>query len=214
MASLGEVFDPTQVAPSQPGTSNKGPVPRGHYSVAIVNSDVARNNKNTGDLIKLTFEINDGEHAGIWIYCDINWTNPNQIAQRKGRETFSAICHACGYLNGVSDTTQLHNIPLGASVELIPASGKYKAKNEITQFLTMDKLSQKLTQPQAPAQQAAPAQQQAPVQQAPAQQAPTQQAPIQQAPVQQQASVQQAPVQQPVAPPPARTNGAADASWR
>ena len=37
------------------------PIPNGDYTVAITDSDVVRNSANTGDILKLTLEVKEGQ---------------------------------------------------------------------------------------------------------------------------------------------------------
>lgn len=168
MAFLGETFDANNVAPSVPFEA----VPPGDYTVQIVKSEMAPTKAGTGEMLKLELEIMDGEHAGRKLWDQLNLRNPNQQAVEIAQRTLSAICHAVGKLQ-VSDSEQLHFVPMIASVEFIPAGTKDKngyvnqnAKNNVKGYKPA---GQAVSHPPAPpAQRTAPPPRQA----APAQAAP------------------------------------------
>jgi hypothetical protein len=163
MAFLGGTFDATQIQPNQPFEV----LPAGDYKCIITESEMA-DTKTGGQMLKLTLQVIEGEHTNRMLFDRLNLVNNNPKAVEIAQRTLSSICHAVGKYQ-VSDSSELHNLPLIASVKIRPASadGQYGPQNDIKGY----KPATAQPAQQAPAQ---PAQQAAPAQQAP--QAPAQQA--------------------------------------
>ena len=126
MAQLGGTFDATQVAPSQAFDV----IPAGKYKVQITDSDMKPTKNGDGQYLWLEMEILDGEYQSRKIWDRLNLVNPNQQAVEIAQRNLSALCHATGKLH-VSDSQDLHFIPVIASVKVRPAKGDYDASNEI-----------------------------------------------------------------------------------
>lgn len=163
MAFLGGTFDATQIEPNQPFDL----LPAGDYTCIITESEMA-DTRTGGQMLKLTLQVIEGEHTNRMLFDRLNLVNSNAKAVEIAQRTLSSICHAVGKYQ-VSDSAELHNLPVIASVKMRPASadGQYGPQNDIKGY----KPATAQTAYQAPAQQ--------PAQAAPAQQAP--QAPAQQA---------------------------------
>lgn len=116
MANLGGVYtaDPNNVQ------GDFTPVPPGEYLVHIVDSDMVENSAKTGHFLKLDLEILDGEHAGRKLVERLNIDNPNQQAVDIAQRTLNTICVAVGKLS-ISDSNELHNVPMIAVVKVDPA---------------------------------------------------------------------------------------------
>lgn len=116
MANLGGVYtaDPNNVQ------GDFTPVPPGEYRVRIADSDMVENGAKTGHFLKLELEILDGEHAGRKLIERLNIDNPNQQAVDIAQRTLNAICVAAGKLS-ISDSNELHDIPMIAVVKVDPA---------------------------------------------------------------------------------------------
>ncbi|NBV89620.1 MAG: DUF669 domain-containing protein [Betaproteobacteria bacterium] len=106
-------FDATQVTPAAP--TSYGPLPKGHYTAVVMDSDVKTTQKGDGQYIAVTFQIIEGEFANRRVWQNINVSNPNKQAEDIGRSELAALCFACG-VDKLSDTEQLHDIPLGIDV--------------------------------------------------------------------------------------------------
>lgn len=172
LAYLGGTFDATQVQPDAP----RELIPAGDYKCIIIESEMADTSKG-GQMLKLTLQIIDGPFQNRMLWDRLNLVNSNEKAVEIAQRTLSAICHAVGKFQ-VSDSAELHNLPLIAAVKIRPEQGQYGPQNEIKGYKAANASAAPAQQPfQAPAQQAAPAQapMQQPVQQAvqpPAQAAP------------------------------------------
>jgi len=169
MALLVGTFDATQIQPNQPFEV----LPAGDYTCIITESEMADTSKG-GQMLKLTLQVIEGEHTNRMLFDRLNLVNSNPKAVEIAQRTLSAICHAVGKYQ-VSDSAELHNLPLIASVKIRPASadGQYGPQNDIKGY--KPPTAQPAAQPFAAAQQP------------PAQPAPTQQ------PIPQAAQASQAP---------------------
>lgn len=119
-------FDAEQVEPA--GTFE--PLPAGWYTMLIKESVVEPNKAGTGKFLKLTLEIVEGPHKGRTLFDRLNMWHPNQQAVDIARATLSAICHAAGRLR-VSDSAELHDIPMLGKVTVKPRADTGEPSNEI-----------------------------------------------------------------------------------
>lgn len=170
MANLGGVFDASTVDPSAPFEA----IPPGDYKVMIVDSSMDYTKNGDGQFLKLQLQVIDGPHQGTTLFDRLNLVNANPKAEEIAKRTLSAICHALGKLQ-VSDSSDLHNLPLAAKVSLVPAgpdrNGIHReAKNEIKGYKPDSAAA--VAQAHAAAWQAPAAPAQAPAQPAPVNQAP------------------------------------------
>ncbi len=99
-------------------TTSHDPIPSGIYE-AVVSASEMRPTKNGGGIgINLTFEIiSEGAAKGRKVWAWINYQHPKAEAQRIGQEELARLCKAVAVGN-LSDTEQLHNIPLLITVAL------------------------------------------------------------------------------------------------
>ena len=114
MARLDEQFDATQVAPS---TGERVLLPPGKYVGFLTGTEFKPTKKGDGVTLAYTFQVTDGEHAGVDLMGTLNWRNPSQDAQKIGRAEFSAICHAVGVMQP-QDTEELHHRPMVVDVRV------------------------------------------------------------------------------------------------
>ena len=144
MASLNMNFNAANVEP----TSSYSPLPSGEYLVVAVASDMKPTNAG-GQYLELELEVLDGNFKGRKLWDRINLVNSNpktvEIAQRQ----LSSLCHATGVMT-VTDSSQLHNYPVAATIKYREPQNGYEASNEVRGY---QKAS--ATSPQAPQQQAA-----------------------------------------------------------
>jgi hypothetical protein len=126
MAQLRNAFNSNDVAPQQPFEV----LPAGKYRVQIVASEMRRTKDGTGEYLWLEEEILEGEYKDRKIWDRLNLENTNQQAVDIANRTLSAICHAVG-VPVITDSEQLHFIPMMATVRVRPAKDGYDASNEI-----------------------------------------------------------------------------------
>lgn len=145
MASLNGTFDATQVARAEAFAV----IPAGKYKVQVTDSDMKPTKNGDGQYLWLEMEILDGEYQGRKLWDRLNLVNPNQQAVEIAQRSLSALCHATGKLH-VSDSADLHFIPVIATVKVRPAKGDYDASNEIRGYESAGNVT-----PMAPRQQSA-----------------------------------------------------------
>jgi hypothetical protein len=134
MAQLGGTFDATNVAPKEDfDVIPLGLYPDDEAPVMIVKSDMEPTKAGTGQMLVLEMDIIDGPAKGRKFWDRLNLVNPNPKAVEIAERTLSAICHATGRLK-VSDSDELHGIPMLAKYKIKPAEGQYKASNEISTY--------------------------------------------------------------------------------
>lgn len=85
--------------------------PAGKYLSVLCKSEMVRNKKDTGDLLKMQFKIIDGPEKDNIIFDQLNWTNPNAMAVKLSKQKFAELTKACGKTI-IRDTSQLHDIPV------------------------------------------------------------------------------------------------------
>ena len=133
MAQIGN-FDANNVEPSAP----REVIPPGEYKAYIVSSDMKDTKAGTGQYLALDFAIIEGPYEHRHLFANLNLVNPSAQAVEIAERDLSAICRAVGKMQ-VSDSEELHNIPLTLVVKVRPA-GKDKhgierdAANEINGY--------------------------------------------------------------------------------
>lgn len=99
-------------------TTSRDAIPSGTYEAVITDSEMKATKNGLGMGINLTFEIiSDGPAKGRKVFVWINYEHPKVEAQRIGREELASLCKAVGVAN-LTDTNQLHNLPLLITVGL------------------------------------------------------------------------------------------------
>lgn len=127
MAALN--FNALEVAPDM-GVMD--PIPEGWYNVMIDNSEISPTKNGDGAVLKLRFKVVDGNFINRSVYGRLNIRNANDIAQRIALAQLSAISHAVGIMQ-VSDSQQLHGIPLKIRVKVVEQEG-YSPSNDIIAY--------------------------------------------------------------------------------
>lgn len=203
MAALLQPFNPQEHDPSQ----SVGQLPVGRYPVVIKASEVTAAKSGSSGMLVLELEIADGEHRGSTGAYRLNLYNENQQAAQIAMRQLSALAHAIGHLQPITDSQVLHNRPFIVEVGL--QKGEEAAKKGYTEVKRVFDINgqepQKGRAPSAP--QGQQGQQQQPQNQPTQQdQAPQQQQPANNAWGQQPASQEQQPQQGVQNPPPAWGN--------
>jgi len=153
MANLGN-FNANEHAEMQ----SFDPLPAGEYLAQVVSSEVKSNSKNTGELLKMEWDILDGEYTGRKVFANYNLSHSNPKAAEIGQRELAAACRAMGQ-GSVQDSEQLHAIPCIIKLKIRPAKGDYGPSNDISDYkpagATVATPLQGVT-PQAPAQPSKP----------------------------------------------------------
>ena len=99
-------------------TTSRDAIPSGTYEAVVTDSEMKATKNGLGMGINLTFEIvSEGPAKGRKVFVWINYEHPKVEAQRIGREELASLCKAVGVSN-LTDTNQLHNLPLLITVGL------------------------------------------------------------------------------------------------
>lgn len=124
-------FDATQVQPQQEFDL----LPAGKYLAQVIDSEVVPTKARTGQMLKLTFEIMDGEYANRRLWARLNIANENAQAQQIGLAQLSALCHAVG-VTKLTDSLELHEKPVLVTVKVRKAKpgDTYGDSNDVTGF--------------------------------------------------------------------------------
>jgi hypothetical protein len=131
MAELGLTFDANAVAPS---TGRADALPKGWYVAAISKSEIKPTKDTLGSFISLEFEVLDPEKfKGRKVFANLNIKNANQSTVDIAYQDLSAICHATGVLQ-LSNTAQLHGIPMKVRLKVRKGDGQYDDSNDITAY--------------------------------------------------------------------------------
>ena len=126
MARFDAAFDASGIEP----TTAYELLPAGKYSAQIVESEMRVTRNGMGQFLWLMLDILDGQHKGRKIFDQLNLVNPNPTTVEIAQRTLSAICHATGKMQ-VSDSEELHLIPMSIHVTVKPPKNGYGESNAI-----------------------------------------------------------------------------------
>ena len=126
MARFDTSFDATSVEPTTPYEL----LPAGKYRAQIVESEMRVTRNGMGQFLWLMLDILDGHYQGRKIFDQLNLVNPNPTTVEIAQRTLSAICHATGRMH-VSDSEELHLIPMTIQVKIKPPKNGYGESNAI-----------------------------------------------------------------------------------
>ena len=119
-------FDANQVEPN----SGFDPIPAGKYVAIITESEMTANKAGTGQFLKLTFQISEGEFEHRVLWARLNLYNPNATAVQIAQADLSAICRAVGVMSP-NDSVDLHNLPIVVHVRCKNRADTGEITNEI-----------------------------------------------------------------------------------
>ena len=126
MARFDTSFDATSVEP----TTAYELLPAGKYRAQIIESEMRVTKNGMGQFLWLMIDILEGEQKGRKIFDQLNLVNPNPTTVEIAQRTLSAICHATGRMH-VSDSEELHLIPMTIQVKIKPPKNGYGESNAI-----------------------------------------------------------------------------------
>jgi len=126
-------FDPAEYADP---VNNFNPVPAGEYILKALEAEEKATNAGNGTYIKVKFEVSRGEYKGRKVFVNFNIENPNETAQRIGREQLSAWARACGKPKA-NDTDQLLEVEFQCKLGIEKGKGQYEGRdnNRIDEFV-------------------------------------------------------------------------------
>ena len=128
------------------------PIPAGMYQAMIEDSEVVPTKSGSGQMLKLTWKVIDGEFKGRLVFDRLNIQNQNPKAEEIGQRQLSTLCHAVGVLQ-LKTSEQLHGIPCTIKVIVRKdESGQYADQNEVKDYRSIDGVAQvqRTTVPVAP----------------------------------------------------------------
>jgi len=126
MARLDETFDATGIDPLQPFEN----LPAGTYRAQIVESEMRATRNGQGQYLWLMLDIVEGGYQGRKLFDQLNLINPNPQTVEMAKRSLSAICHATGRI-AITDSEELHLIPMEIVVTVEPPKNGYGARNRI-----------------------------------------------------------------------------------
>ena len=151
MASFGHTFDASTVEP----TTAFEILPPGQYLVQVVASEMRVTRDGLGQYLYLELDILEGPYAGHKLFDRLNLVNPNPDAVQIAQRSLSALCRAAGRMQ-VSNSEQLHLIPIRVDVKVRPPKGEYGESNSI-RYVVENAAPAAVPPPTAPAATARPA---------------------------------------------------------
>lgn len=126
MASFGHTFDASTVEPAAPFEV----FPPGKYLVQLVASEMRPTKDGMGQYLLLELDILEGPYAGHKLFDRLNLVNSNPDTVLMAQRTLSALCRAARKMQ-VSNSEQLHLIPIQIDVKVRPPKGQYGESNSI-----------------------------------------------------------------------------------
>ena len=113
------------------------------YIMQIVKSELKNTKNHTpeapGQRLVLTFKVLEGEHAGKVVWNGLNIVNPNPTAVEIANKEFCSICEACGKRKeDVTDSEQLHMIPMKVTLGMKPADANWPEQNIFKKYEALE----------------------------------------------------------------------------
>lgn len=127
--SLLNGFDATKVAERKGFT----PLPAGDYTCCISASEEKATAAGTGQYLKLTIEVLDGEHKGRLLFENLNLQNPSAKAVEIATETLGEICRAIN-VPQPNNPMELHGKPMTCTVAVKKRRDTGDLTNEISLY--------------------------------------------------------------------------------
>ena len=151
MARFDNSFDATGIEPA----AGYDVLPAGKYAVHIIESEMRVTSNGMGQFLWLMMDILEGPQKGRKVFDQLNLVNQNPTTVEIAQRALSAICHATGKLH-VTDSEELHLIPMTIQVMVKPPKNGYGERNAIRYMVPKDGAPAVTVAPQ-PAATAAPA---------------------------------------------------------
>lgn len=124
MSSFG--FNPEEYV-----SSENDPVPDGRYNVVIKDTSIVDTNKKDGQILKVQYTVLDGSLKNRVIFANYNIHNPNDIAQKIGREHVNKILKALGIKTDRHEDMRFKKLAIEVIVKKNPG---YDAQNEVKKY--------------------------------------------------------------------------------
>lgn len=127
MADLGLEFDHSQVEHNDDFST----IPNGEYFAQIIESEVSETKAKNGTLLKLTWQITEGEYENRRIWQQLCIKHQNETAQKIAQGHLKQICEAFGIQGHISNSEELHGYVARVKVGLGKKQEGYEQRNEI-----------------------------------------------------------------------------------
>lgn len=126
----GTRFDSTGIA-----DMGFDPIPEGTYLAMISKSEVKENQKKTGYYVLFHFVVLEGDQKGRKFFELVNYMHDSIQTQEIGQKTLATLRRAVLGADGpLPNTDVLHGVPIKVKLGILPAEGKYRAKNNCLLF--------------------------------------------------------------------------------
>lgn len=129
MAQLPYTFDPN--AHEAREALDTELLPAAWYAAKIVASELKETKAKTGSFLLVRFEITEGTRAGKVFFERFNLTNPTQQAVDIAMSALASLCKFAGLSGMISDSQQLHEIPVDVLLKVKGPKGDFNASNEV-----------------------------------------------------------------------------------
>ena len=116
---------------------NMEPMPVGDYTFMVVESDIARNKKDTGSYLKLVLHCLEEDWAGRKVFVYMNIDHPNEKVVQIAERELAELCNAVGVLE-FEDTQELHDIPFIARLKIDAGNENFGPSNKVKKFMAAD----------------------------------------------------------------------------
>lgn len=115
------------------------PIPAGWYMAMIDESSLVDTKGGTGNkMLKLRFNIIEGQFANRKVFTNFNIIHSNVMTQEIAQKQLKAVCVAVGHHGLITDSAELHAKPCRIKVKIRKATDEYEASNDIVSYLSKD----------------------------------------------------------------------------
>jgi hypothetical protein len=129
MANLGNTYDASQ----GDAMDDRSVIPPGKYALLIAASDIKETKNGAGKYIEFELAGFNGDMDGRKHWVRLNLWNQNAQAVEIAQKEFTSICRAVGKLQ-VSDTTELHGIPMYVTIGVKKRKDTGEEENVIKKY--------------------------------------------------------------------------------
>lgn len=110
-------------------------MPKGEYTLKATEAEMKDTSKGDGQYIAVTFEVvKPSQYNGRKVWQNFNVSNPNEKAEKIGREQIAGWARACGKPNA-RDTDELLERNFDCKLDIEKGTGGYSDRNKIASFL-------------------------------------------------------------------------------
>ena len=106
------------------------PLPPGDYPVIVEDSEFRDTKAGDGKYLFLQLMVIDGQGKNRKLFDRLNLDNPNAQAVEISKKQLASLCRAMGKQK-ISDSAELHDVPVVARVEIRKGSNGYEDSNDI-----------------------------------------------------------------------------------